>query len=133
MLNSLRRTLDWLPVGSVPEISPGALRDRIDAAEAIQLLDVRSAVEFNTGHIEGAALLPITRFRREIQELVLDAERPVIAICRTAHRSIPAVRWLRRAGFDAVQLRGGMLAWTRAGLPTVRPEVRQASEDELAL
>jgi len=108
-------------VGSVPEISPGALRERLGVGEALQLLDVRSPPEFLSGHLEGARLLPITRFRREIEALELDAERPVVVICRTAHRSIPAVRWLRRAGFDAVQLRGGMLAWSRGGLPTVRP------------
>ncbi len=122
MLKTLRRTLDWFPFGPVPEISPGALRERLVSAEAVQLVDVRSAPEFAAGHIEGATLLPITRFRRDVDRLRLDPARPVVAICRTAHRSIPAVRWLKRAGFDAVQLRGGMQAWTKADLPTVKPE-----------
>jgi rhodanese-related sulfurtransferase len=39
----------------------------------------------------------------------------VVAICLTAHRSIPAVRLLRARGFEAAQLAGGMLAWRVAG------------------
>jgi rhodanese-related sulfurtransferase len=43
----------------------------------------------------------------------------VVAICLTAHRSIPAVRLLRENGFEARQLQGGMLAWRAAQLPEV--------------
>jgi rhodanese-related sulfurtransferase len=45
----------------------------------------------------------------------------VVAICLSAHRSPPAVRLLSRAGYDARQLEGGMLAWRAAGLPVVHP------------
>jgi len=41
-----------------------------------------------------------------------DKEKPVVAICLTAHRSIPAVRVLKEMGFkDAKQLQGGMTQW----------------------
>ena len=56
---------------------------------------------------------------RRLPQLGLERGRPVVAICLTAHRSIPAVRLLRRAGFDAAQLAGGMLAWRAAGFPEV--------------
>jgi len=45
----------------------------------------------------------------------------VVAICLTAHRSIPAVRLLASEGFEATQLKGGMLAWRAAGLPEAGP------------
>ena len=58
----------------------------------------------------GKQNIPITRFTREaVQALNFDKEKPVVAICLTAHRSIPAVRVLKEMGFkDAKQLQGGM-------------------------
>jgi len=50
----------------------------------------------------------------------IDRNQPVIAICQTAHRSPPAVRLLREAGFTAQQLRGGMISWNRARFPTTK-------------
>jgi rhodanese-related sulfurtransferase len=75
-------------------------------------------MEWRSGHIAGAIHVPITQFGSRIASLQLDRTRPIIAICRSAHRSIPAVRMLRRHGFkNACQLQGGMLAWWHAGLP----------------
>ncbi|MEH6354439.1 MAG: rhodanese-like domain-containing protein [Marinobacter sp.] len=46
-----------------------------------------------------------------IAELNLDQSRPVVLICLSAHRSIPATRKLIKMGFDAKQLKAGMKAW----------------------
>jgi len=113
----------WLPFGRVNEIAPATLHQQLaDPQCPPQLLDVRTALEWQQGHIAGAVNAPITSLAREIDSLDLDPDRPVVAICLTAHRSIPAVRLLRRRGFRAAtQLAGGMRAWRRAKLPTVRP------------
>lgn len=112
------RLREWLPFGGVPEVDP----DRLDAnrrAGRIQILDVRTAAEFRHSRIPDARHLPIQHFSsRALQEAGLDFDRPVVAICLSAHRSIPAVRRLRALGHDAFQLRGGMRAWWRTGLPT---------------
>jgi rhodanese-related sulfurtransferase len=107
----------WLPIGSVPEVTAATLAARLAGGEVPQLVDVRSHFEFRAGHIAGAVNVPITDARDLLSSLALDSTRPVVAICLTAHRSIPAVRLLQRAGFDAAQLAGGMLAWRAAGLP----------------
>jgi AhpD family alkylhydroperoxidase len=109
----------WLPFGKVPEISPKQLDSlRKDGATPPQLVDVRTSAEWRSGHIAGAIHVPITEFGPRIAGLQLDATRPIIAICRSAHRSIPAVRLLQRHGFrNACQLQGGMLAWRQAELP----------------
>ena len=100
----------WLPFGRVPEIAPDELATRLAAGEPLQLVDVRTTVEHDRGHIAGAVSIPITDLSRRLHEL--DPSRPTIAICLTAHRSIPAVRLLAEHGFrDVAQLRGGMLAW----------------------
>ncbi|WP_017940430.1 MULTISPECIES: rhodanese-like domain-containing protein [unclassified Thioalkalivibrio] len=110
----------WRPFGRVPEMSPENLAQALENAE-VQLLDVRTGVEHRRSRIPGARHLPITQFSEAaLSDLELDRGRPVVAICLSAHRSIPAVRKLRAHGYDARQLRGGMLAWWRAGLPCER-------------
>ncbi len=117
---SLSRLFWWVPFGGVPELDPGELARRLEADEPIQLLDVRTHGEWRRGHIPGAVNLPITGLADHLDELGLVEDAPVVAICLSAHRSIPAVRLLRRRGFEDVrQLRGGMLAWRRAGLPEI--------------
>ena len=65
----------------------------------MQLIDVRTAGEFAGGHIKGAINVPINQFRSALPTLKLDPNRPVIAICATAHRSPPAVRLLKQRRF----------------------------------
>jgi rhodanese-related sulfurtransferase len=110
----------WLPFGRVPEIAAADLKARLDRRELLQLIDVRSVGEFAAGHITGAINVPINQLRSTLPTLALDLQRPVIAICATAHRSPPAVRWLKRAGFDAKQLQYGMIAWRAARLPITK-------------
>ncbi len=110
----------WRPFGRVPEVPAHALRQRLSGERPPQVLDVRSRAEWRRGHIAGAINLPINELRAGLSSLGLATDRPVVAICLSAHRSIPAVRLLRSRGFQqAVQLQGGMLAWWRQALPTV--------------
>ncbi len=115
----LNEWLWWLPFGRVPEVSAPELQSLIKSGNAPQLLDVRTRAEWEKGHIAGAVHVPITGFRRRLSTINIDATRPIVTICLSAHRSIPAVRLLQQKGFQHVyQLSGGMLAWWRARLPT---------------
>lgn len=110
----------WWPFGRVPEMDAKELAQAL-CDDQIQIVDVRTLLEFRRSRIEGARHLPITKLTREgIGHLHLDPKRPVVAICLTAHRSIPAVRVLRKMGYDARQLQGGMRAWWRADGACVR-------------
>jgi rhodanese-related sulfurtransferase len=109
----------WLPFGRVPEFSAHALNERIRDGGA-QLIDVRTPLEFAAGHLIGARNVPIHTLKQSLPLLELDPRRPIVAICATAHRSPPAVRLLRAAGYEnAAQLKGGMIRWHAAGLPVV--------------
>ncbi len=110
----------WLPFGSVPEVRPADLASEVSNGAPPVLLDVRSPAEFASGHIAGAVNVPVTSLSRMLDALAIPADSLVVAICLSAHRSPPAVRLLRRAGVDARQLAGGMIAWRLAGLPVVR-------------
>jgi rhodanese-related sulfurtransferase len=107
----------WFPLGRVPEIEPHDLQQRLRGASPPQLLDVRTRAEWTQGHIASATNVPITELPSRVESLPLDRDRLVVAVCLSGHRSAPAVRLLARRGCLVQHLRGGMLAWKRAGLP----------------
>lgn len=108
----------WLPFGVVPEIEAEELARRLREPLPPQLLDVRTRSEWDRGHIAQSLNVPIQELSSRLASLELDRARPVVAICLSGHRSIPAVRLLSRRGHvDARQLRGGMQAWRRSRLP----------------
>lgn len=114
----------WLPFGHVESIGPEALAERLSNDSALQVIDVREPFEYRESHIASARNVPIHDLPRRLESLGLDPQRPVVAICLSGHRSIPAYRLFKRAGYRVSQLEGGMLAWWRANLPTSRPDSR---------
>lgn len=119
--SALRRARTWIPFGEVPEVSPEALHASLAGDDPPVVLDVRTEAEWRWSHVRGARSVPLAGFTEALTALSLDPARPVVAICLSAHRSVPAVRILRDRGFARVaQLRGGMLAWWMLGLPTSR-------------
>ena len=109
----------WFPLGSVPEVEARELAQRLESEPNLQLLDVRSESEYANGHIAGALCVPIQSFRQTYHSLGLDPDHPVMVVCLSSHRSVPAVRLLNNDGYDSYQLANGMNAWLREGLPTV--------------
>lgn len=118
MLQSLFQTRPAAP--AVGTITPSALRQRLDAGEPVHVVDVRSAAEFaHDGRIAQARLLPLPVLAERLAELPRDVD--VVFVCRSGQRSGLAAEMLARHGFDrGLNLVGGMQAWARAGLPTVR-------------
>lgn len=112
----------WLPFGRVPEIEARELHRRLGTGDPPQVVDVRTVGEWSASRIAGAINAPITELKELLPALGLDRGRPVVAVCRSAHRSIPAVRLLRAHGFDACQLQKGMQAWWSEGLPVAEGE-----------
>lgn len=108
----------WWPLRRVAAIEPSELSERLALGESIQLIDVRTKAEYDSGHIPGATHIPIQSLPQRMGRLDLDPARPVITICKTAHRSIPATRLLAERGYNAAQLAHGMDRWRREGFPT---------------
>jgi rhodanese-related sulfurtransferase len=50
----------------------------------------------------------------------LQGGNTVAFVCRSGARSARATRAAAKAGLDAVNVSGGVIAWTRAGLPLTR-------------
>src|SRR5262249_56234592 len=79
------------------------------------ILDVRSALEFESERIEGARLVPLDELEGRLAEIPEQAE--VVVVCRTGVRATVAAEVLARAGRRPRVLEGGMIAWRRARLP----------------
>ncbi|GAA0523280.1 thioredoxin domain-containing protein [Chitinophaga japonensis] len=84
---------------------------------AVQLFDVRTAKEFNAGHLAGALQADYTdkkEFAHRVQ--YLDKQKPVYIYCLSGGRSAAAAKWMRENGFSkVVEMEGGILAWKQAG------------------
>lgn len=82
----------------------------------VQMLDVRTADEFQEGHIAGAVNVDVLRkdFKSRAAA-VLDRTKPVYVYCRSGRRSLRAASTLARKGFRVVNLKGGIIAWKEAG------------------
>ena len=81
----------------------------------VQLLDVRTASEFTTGHLSHAMQadwLDSAQFRERVS--ALDKSKPVYTYCLSGGRSGQAMNWLRQNGFTAYNLAGGINAWKTA-------------------
>lgn len=119
-MSLISRLSQWLPFGHVPEMDTTAVFQHLENNN-IQIVDVRTSLEWGKSHIKGACNLPITHFSRgSVDQLQLNTDQLTIVICLSAHRSIPAVRKLKLLGFNNVyQLKGGMLSWWKAKLPTI--------------
>ncbi len=103
-------------IADTPQIGPRAAKALVDGGAL--LLDVREPDEWCIEHAPTAILLPVGRVLAQKDELPCD--RRIVVMCRSGGRSAAVTASLRRSGFDAVNLAGGMCAWAAAGLPVVR-------------
>lgn len=89
------------------------------AGQGIQILDVRTLAEYQSGHLKNSLLADWTN-QSEFKERVahLDKAKPVYTYCLSGVRSRQAADWLQKNGFTTViNLEGGILAWKKADMP----------------
>jgi len=102
-------------VSAIEEIDPAGGNALVE--DGALLLDVRNLDEWEVGHAPAAHLMPLGELQARHTELPTD--RRIVVICRSGGRSGQATVALNGAGYDAVNLAGGMQAWAGAGLPVV--------------
>ena len=102
-------------MGELPfELSPGAAAELVASGDA-ELIDVREPHERAAGHIPGSRHMALGELSGSADQL--PADRPLVFQCRVGARSAMAAFAFRRAGFDAHNLDGGIVAWADSGLP----------------
>ena len=87
---------------------------KVITQENVQLLDVRTEQEFNEGHIANALNVDVKQdnFMEQAKE-VLNSEKVIAVYCRSGRRSADAAARLSKEGFQVIDLKGGIIAWTK--------------------
>lgn len=104
---------------SIPEISPTEFVARRERGESLTLLDVREDWELGVASVPNVVHIPMGQVADRLQEL--DRSQEVVVLCRSGRRSLEVAKFLQQNGFKAVNLAGGILAWSRdldATIPT---------------
>jgi rhodanese-related sulfurtransferase len=99
----------------VPTIQALELHEMLKNGKRPFILDVRQPEEYRLAHIAGAKLIPLGDLDRRLNEV--PKGRQVVCICASGHRSVPAVRKLTAAGYNASSMKNGLIAWQLARLP----------------
>ena len=82
------------------------------------ILDVREPHEFVKGAIENAINIPLGKLESQLDSFIEHKDHPIIVVCHTGTRSVPACKTLIKAGFsDVYNIIGGMQSWEDNKLP----------------
>jgi rhodanese-related sulfurtransferase len=99
----------------LPSISAVELDAKLKNGKRPLVLDVRQREEYRSGHIAVAKLIPLNELGTRLKEL--PKEREIVCVCASGNRSSSATRALTKAGYNAINMKGGMSAWRGANLP----------------
>jgi len=106
---------------NVTTITPRKLSSLIDLGTAVELIDVRTPVEYREVHVSCARNVPLDQLHAPQLAAGRSRSVPLYVICRSGSRGKQACEKLQAAGFtQAVNVEGGTQAWEQAGLPVVR-------------
>lgn len=101
---------------SVAEIDAAQVQALLASGD-VHLVDVREEAEQRGEAIVGAASMPLSRFD---PASLKSHPKPVVLCCLSGKRSAMAAQMCERAGLTVRNMRGGLMAWKAAGLPTRR-------------
>jgi len=105
----------------VATISPEELMARRAGGRRVDLLDVRTPVEYRQVHAIPSRNVPLDRLDPAAEAARQDGDEPLYVICRTGGRGRQACERLIAAGMTrVVNVDGGTVAWAAAGLPVAR-------------
>lgn len=92
-----------LAAGSTPALDVAGLAGKLRAGEAT-VLDVRSAAEWEAGHVEGSIHAPYQNLRHGVPDEVRSAnDKPLAVVCGSGVRSALAASLLKRSGVENVE------------------------------
>ncbi|MCA9273856.1 MAG: MBL fold metallo-hydrolase [Phycisphaerales bacterium] len=102
---------------TLDEASAERAAELVDDA-MVKVLDVRRATEFAGGHIDGATNVAHTRLAGRMDEVPTGGK--LLVNCKSGVRSACSASFLKRQGFDVVNLKGGIMAWDKAQAQTAK-------------
>jgi len=104
----------------VVDISPKALKARLDAGEDIDIIDIREGWEVAHGMLAEARHIPMNDIPDSLEDIPKD--KPVVLMCHTGGRSETVAEWMSTEGYDNIlNLVGGIEAWSADVDPSIYP------------
>ena len=98
---------------SMPNAVPGVPASGVP--DGAFVLDVREPDEWAAGHVPGAQHIPLGQLSARSAEI--PRTDTVYVICRSGGRSARAAQALASAGWQTINVAGGMQSWAAAGRP----------------
>ena len=90
-------------------------------SKSVVLVDVRTPKEFAEGHIQGATNIAWGGdFEKQWNDAGIKKRFAVAVYCRSGRRSNAAASALVKMGYKVIELKGGILAWEKAGKTVVK-------------
>lgn len=84
---------------------------KIIADKDVQIVDVRTAEEYASGHIEKATNIDVKGADFDKKSATLSKDKTVAIYCRSGARSKVAAQKLAEKGYTVIELDGGIMAW----------------------
>ena len=99
------------------DVTPQAKQSMVKPAKAKGVwIDVRSAEEFNAGHLQDAVNIPHDKIIEGVKALGSDKDAPINLYCRSGRRAEAALTELKKAGYTNVTNYGGYEDLVKKGL-----------------
>lgn len=96
----------------IERVSQDRFKDIIENNQDIQIIDVRTAAEFNGGAIASAVNIDYLDDNFEAKIKALDKNKVTLIYCQAGGRSAKALQLFKKAGFKrTVELQGGYSGW----------------------
>ncbi|GIK59402.1 MAG: rhodanese-like domain-containing protein [Ignavibacteriota bacterium] len=105
-----------LLIKTIKQYSAQEASQKVKKERNVILLDVRTETERKKNSIRGSYHIPLSSISANEGELKKFKASEIICYCQTGNRSLNAASKLRKLGFNASNLRGGILRWNAAGL-----------------
>ena len=105
-----------LMIKSIKHYSAQEASQKLKRERNVVLLDVRTDIERKKNSIRGSYHIPVTSISNSKTELKKFKDAEIICYCSTGNRSLNAAVKLKRLGFKASNLKGGIIRWNAAGL-----------------
>jgi rhodanese-related sulfurtransferase len=103
-------------IKSIKQYTPADAYAKVKKERNVVFLDVRTEKERKQSSIKGSYHIPVTDLMEREQELKKFKDAEIICYCQTGNRSLNAASKLKKMGFNASNLSGGMVRWNASGL-----------------
>ena len=105
----------WIQKARMKEYSASEVSEQMND-DSVILLDVRTHEERNHKHIKGSLHIPVNELSQKLKVLEKLREKEIICYCHSGRRSFMATLMLTNNGFQAANMKGGMIEWNYLNL-----------------